>query len=348
MNCDIFKKRLDDYVENNMSYDIKNAMEKHIAECSKCRQLYEQEISINNSFEETFKVDGILFHSSRISILNNIDKKRYKKSFANKLYYHTRKYKVQYSACAALVVFMMIFSPFILNKLKPEKNNVDIKKEEIVISNGSKSSTETEKKTIEPDEKAEAKQEKVEKQTSKPKVEKTSYTPQIVKKQENKDVKIQMNTTWKYSPSNKYVATVAGKGEQATEEGIAKMFLKDVKSENIWSFELANNTKQYTPKILEWWDDDNILITIGYGYGSTSPGGNLYLLKPSTNAISEIYKDENEVKYQIVEVRKEESDIHLRVNVFEDDNFTKSHVENWTLKSFDINTLKNKGIVKNK
>ncbi len=40
-------------------------------------------------------------------------------------------------------------------------------------------------------------------------------------------------------------------------------------------------------------------------------------------------------KQQIMSSKKDNNNIDLKVTVYEDDNYNKSHIENWTIYSFD-------------
>jgi len=51
-------------------------------------------------------------------------------------------------------------------------------------------------------------------------------------------------------------------------------------------------------------------------------------------------------KQEIMSAQKVGSNISLKVNVYEDDNYTRSHTEKWIINSFDVN-LKKKLEVKN-
>lgn len=145
-------------------------------------------------------------------------------------------------------------------------------------------------------------------------------------------------TPWKSSPGNKMSACITGKGSDAKEEGIAKIYCKD-SSGNMWQFALSDIKKQNTPMYIEWWDDNNLLLVVGYGYGTVSLGGNLYLMNVDNGKTALIMdnKDKSgkvDAKQQIVSAVKDNNDIKYDVAVYEDNNMNKYHIENRVLSSY--------------
>ena len=114
MNCNIFKKGLEDYVLGNISNDLKIALEKHMEGCESCRRLYEEEVKIDRDFKMVLSIDGIEFNSSRASIINSIDKNRYSKKTSNKILYNFKRYKNRYLSYAVAVIAMVVFIPMML------------------------------------------------------------------------------------------------------------------------------------------------------------------------------------------------------------------------------------------
>ena len=85
MNCNIFKKRLEDYVLGNVSNDLKIALENHMDQCESCRMIHEEEFKTDSAFKMVLSIDGIQFNSSRTSIIDAIDRNRYSKKTSNKI-----------------------------------------------------------------------------------------------------------------------------------------------------------------------------------------------------------------------------------------------------------------------
>lgn len=162
--------------------------------------------------------------------------------------------------------------------------------------------------------------------------------PKISKKQLEKGTKATFSTPWKSSANETFSVCIEGKGQEAKEEGIGKIFLRDNNNEDIFSFEILDNTK-LSPTAIEWADDKNLLVIIGSAHGTIGNGGNLYLLNVSTGKMSSVLQAPDK-KQKIMTAKKSGSNIALKVNVFDDDAFNKSHTENWTISSFDTSLSK--------
>lgn len=148
------------------------------------------------------------------------------------------------------------------------------------------------------------------------------------------------STPWKTYNSVK--ACIDGKGETASEEGIGKVIVKD-SSGKMYSYEIADNKKQDSPKYVEWWDDKNLLIVIGLGYGTISQGGSLYSLNIETGKLSLVYKvNDKQNVVAVTKVKNKDSnyDLYIKMLVFEDDNYTKSHYEEFTKPYSQLTMLK--------
>ncbi|MDW8800122.1 DUF4652 domain-containing protein [Clostridium sp. A1-XYC3] len=144
-------------------------------------------------------------------------------------------------------------------------------------------------------------------------------------------------TPWKKSNNKSYSACIEGKGPEAIEEGVGKLFVKD-KEGNTYSFEILNNDK-ISPRYIEWADDENLFVVIGDAHGTVSKGGNLYLINVVTGKTSLVLETSSD-KQQVMEIKKLESNLSLKVNVYDDDSYNKSHVENWSISSFDVSLNK--------
>lgn len=156
--------------------------------------------------------------------------------------------------------------------------------------------------------------------------------PKFSKKQLDKNVKVQFNTSWKSSENKTYSACIQGKGEDAAEEGVGKILVKNA-SGNISSFEISGNNK-ISPRNIEWADDENLLVVIGSSQGTISKGGNLYMINVNTGETSLVMQTPDK-KQQIMSSQKSGNNVNLKVTVYEDDNYNASHIENWIIYSFD-------------
>lgn len=164
----------------------------------------------------------------------------------------------------------------------------------------------------------------------------------FTKKELESNINITFNTEWKDSEDKNYSACIEGKGSQALEEGIGKIIIKN--GQKIYSYEIEDNTKM-SPKYLEWADKKNLFIIVGLAHGTLAKGGDLYMLNVLTGKSLLLIKNPSE-KEQIMSVEKDGNNINLKVNIYDDDVFNKSHVENWVIDSFNTD-LNGKIEVKN-
>ncbi|WP_446897960.1 DUF4652 domain-containing protein [Clostridium sp. LBM24168] len=160
---------------------------------------------------------------------------------------------------------------------------------------------------------------------------KTSGGIEFAKKELDSNTKIDFNTQWKNSENNTYSATIEGKGEEALEEGQGKIIVKG--NNKIYSFGLVNNS-QKSPKSIEWADDENLMVVIGMSMGTVSKGGNLYMLNVNTEKVF-LVLDTPSDKQQVMSVQKNGNKLDIKVNVYDDDVYNKSHIENWVIDPFD-------------
>lgn len=64
-------------------------------------------------------------------------------------------------------------------------------------------------------------------------------------------------------------------------ELFADIYIEDIKDATRWQLQLALDGQQ-TPKKFVWVDDERFLVIIGYAFGTTSPGGDVYLVNART------------------------------------------------------------------
>ncbi|MFL0196129.1 DUF4652 domain-containing protein [Clostridium sp. WILCCON 0269] len=164
----------------------------------------------------------------------------------------------------------------------------------------------------------------------------------FTKKELDGNTKITFNTPWKDSDTGNYSACIEGKGSEALEEGVGKIIIKN--GQNLYSYEIENNN-EISPKYLEWADGQNLLVVIGASQGTLAKGGDLYMLNVNTGEITLLIKTTSK-KQQIMSAEKNGNNINLKVNVYDDDVYNESHVENWVINSFNTN-LNGKIEVKN-
>ncbi|APQ95772.1 DUF4652 domain-containing protein [Clostridium botulinum] len=229
----------------------------------------------------------------------------------------------------ALILITLIIFSFSIGCTKENKSSVEnTKQEEQKVESNNNDKEEKDKKNN-----TEAKNE--EKKDEKEVSEKTSFSK--VEKEEIVDKKFQgeNNTEWKESEQKKYSAIVEGKGNNGEEEGIGKVYLKENNTNKLWLLKINEIKDQKSPKFLYWIDDENLLVIIGHGYGTVSKGGNLYCINVKNDTITPVYEAKDN-KHEVISAEKVKDNsgktsLILTLNVYEDDNFIKSHKEKITI-----------------
>lgn len=325
MNCTMFSRKLNDYIEGNISNDLGMAMENHIDHCEKCRKIYNEEMNIDKMFRTALSTEGINFTSSRNDIMKSIDHKRYGEN-KNKIKFHFKRYIVPYLSAAAVIILLIILPNYNIGR-----------KVSSLSENGAKSKALEQKTSL----------------NAKMNNKSSEESASSVKDQADKDIvslfektfessytESNFHTPWKLSSDNKLSACVDGIGNNASEEGIGTILLKDNSTSNVWRFKLKNNSEQNSIKFIQWYDNNNIFVIIGYGQGTLSPGGNVYLLNINDLKTTAIYEENSAGKRQIISIDKSMSKINFKVLIYEDDNYLKSHIENWYISSSNIDFTK--------
>ena len=335
MNCNIFKKRLEDYVLGNISNDLKIALEKHMEECESCRRLYEEEVEIDRIFESVLSIDGIEFNSSRTSIMNSIDKNRYSKKTSNKILFNFKKYKNQYLSYAVATVAVVVFIPMMLRgfvggnyksetsqkntamyKLSDESNS-KIKADSDNLINGASDKNNiimdnTQEKTLE---NATNKQSESEGKSTL-----LELKSSIATKQDLPNYEI----VWKNSSDGRTSAAIDVTVQRDVDFGIHQVYVKNIKTNEIVKYEVINNERQYTPMIIEWWDKEHLIIVAGLGYGTIEHGSEVYSLDVNTGILTNLYM-RKEKKYQILDMKKVSNDLIFELLIYDDDTYNAHH-----------------------
>ncbi|PIH00439.1 DUF4652 domain-containing protein [Clostridium combesii] len=229
----------------------------------------------------------------------------------------------------ALILITLIIFSFSIGCTKENKSSVEnTKQEEQKVESNNNDKEEKDKKN---DTEAKNEEKKDEKEVS----EKTNFSK--VEKEEIVDKKFQgeNNTEWKESEQKKYSAIVEGKGNNGEEEGIGKVYLKENNTNKLWLLKINEIKDQKSPKFLYWIDDENLLVIIGHGYGTVSKGGNLYCINVKNDTITPVYEAKDN-KHEVISAEKVKDNsgktsLILTLNVYEDDNFIKSHKEKITI-----------------
>lgn len=100
---------------------------------------------------------------------------------------------------------------------------------------------------------------------------------------------------------------------------------------------IADIPKEHNPKKLFWLNDRYLLIIMGYAYGTTSVGGDLYVYDTSGKSLS-LLITETEDKRQIKDVKAENENIIIEIAAYNDE-ITDYEIEEKVFKSQSLMDL---------
>jgi hypothetical protein len=346
MDCKIFIKRLADLIEDNISYDLKDAMLEHITECEACRALYEEELSIDETIKRGLSIDPRFFKSSRAEIMKSIDKNKYGTSSMKKLINYLKKYRGTYTSVAAVIAVVIFIAPYISRtgvSFGAKKSGDYENANSLVKSTAEKAAGSADLRMAAPQAqlKSEGVEDSQDNSMSIKSAESEAYNANFEKKSLDKQYKPSNNTPWEYSETKKFSATVEGRGKTSKDEGVATIVVKEQKTGEQWAFSLLENEiQQMSPRFIHWVDDENLLVIVGLANGHASLGGQLYML--NINSLETTNADrENKANLQngsvIMKVAStkilsnKQLEITVEVSVYDDDIKNNYHVENRTI-----------------
>ena len=99
-------------------------------------------------------------------------------------------------------------------------------------------------------------------------------------------------------------------------ETFADVYIEDTKNATRWQLQLALEGQQ-TPKKFLWVDDERFLVIIGYAFGTTSPGGDVYLVDARTGQGALWYKPED--YSEVTDLKLEKGKVIMSVVRFDED-----------------------------
>ncbi|MFA9398144.1 MAG: DUF4652 domain-containing protein [Clostridiaceae bacterium] len=312
MKCKTFRNKINNYFENEMSYDMKKAFEVHKKNCESCMNIYIDENKINQDFKLYFSMDNLEFKSSRSEILNSIDNKKYSSSITNKMKYNMFKYKSKYLGLAATLLFLIILGPRIINNIMPKmgssikySKSYDMDKAESVVD------------------------ESLEDTENNNNITKSYYfNKSILGKDEiaefnNLYEEGDFSTAFEISPNGEYSMCVNGKGNESQEEGYASIILIENEDNLYYKLEFPIDDEVYkdiTPKKLIWIDNENVLIIIGFPYGTVTQGGDVYKYNINDDYVTPFYLTGDD-KREVEDIELQGDMLHLTINKYIDANY---------------------------
>jgi len=146
--------------------------------------------------------------------------------------------------------------------------------------------------------------------------------------------KADFHSGWKTSPDGLLQATIDGKGETASEEGEAVLVIENLETSVSTIYKLKDNElSQFTPKVVEWIDDNRVFVIIGYAHGMVTRGGKLYELNLKDNIVTPIIDDLTEREEIMSLTVNEDGTFTYQKHVYNNDdyNYDETHIEEETL-----------------
>lgn len=354
----MFNKKLNNFIEGDLSGEMIVAMEKHKSECEFCNDLYNAEVSMDNNFKSAFNISEIVLESSRLNIIAAIDKNRYGKNNFRKLYYRAINNKIKIltiAAMFAICIFTVKLATTTNFSFSSKSSAINANKvagvsDKMRIANSTASTSDVSDSTNSgsPEAPLNAKRSTVEMKPGKLTESKDSINFSFTKNELNSSFKPVLYSSWKNSQSKLYSACIEGKLQGDVDFGIVNICIKDLKSNKytllkIYTWENIDSSKfldasdtvtsslmkksinnDYTPKFLQWVDNDRIMVVVGFAYGTVRKGGNIYLLNVRTGELSVVYKT-GTVLEEVKSFDFKNGQLKMILNVFENEDLMDSH-----------------------
>lgn len=111
MNCSIFTENLEAYIARDIPEDLALMMDEHILECETCRELYKEEILLENAITEALSLEDVILESQKDKIMNRIDKNKYKITTNNIEKVNKMRYFKITAPIAAAILFIILINP---------------------------------------------------------------------------------------------------------------------------------------------------------------------------------------------------------------------------------------------
>ena len=327
MNCNIFKKRLEDYILGDISEDLKSSLEEHMEKCESCRRIYDDEVKIDTDFKTVLSIEGIKFNSSRTNIINSIDKNRYSKKASNKIFYSFRRHKSKYLSYAVAAIAMLVFIPMMLRGIttgnyKDQPMNKDTamykSSEPGVAENKAVTEGATYEDSLQKD------NAKADNNITSAKQDEISILLQFQSSIVAEEALPAYEITCETSADGKSSAAIDIGQERDVDFGIRVFYVKDMSTNKIVKYEIMNNTMQFTPRNIEWWDNEHLIIVAGFAYGTIAQGSQVHSLDINTGDITLLYR-RKDIKQEIAEVSRVKNDLILELKIYNDDTLNEFH-----------------------
>ncbi|MBB6698125.1 DUF4652 domain-containing protein [Clostridium algidicarnis] len=363
MKCDVFRKKIYDYIEDNLQNDMKISMEEHINKCPNCRDIYEKEMGIENTLKDSLDVNTNMFTNLRGDIVASIDKSRYSKSIPKKIKFHFFRNSKRYITLAVFAFVFLMSVPYLnrntFNKdeslkmaiVDPKEDlNKDLKlKSENLGNKGmdisneeNRSSAEDRNTVVLEINKDEYKA--ISKRLADETYDKSEIIPLFTKETISYDYKPQDSTPWISSFNMDTSICIEGKGSYYLKDKSGSIIVRDNAKNEAWKISLEGKEKDKNyPMYLEWADDKNIFVIVGIENHDISPGGNLYSINLDTMKASLVYNPTAN-KEKITSVENNKDSLELKTISFNDDLKQEYHEEKRTINYKEVTNSKENSV----
>ncbi len=134
------------------------------------------------------------------------------------------------------------------------------------------------------------------------------------------------------SPTGRYLAYIA----PSEWERIGTLYLYDYMNDEITALVEGDDLPdQYTPKDLWWLEDDILLFTGGFAYGTVSVGGSLYGVDTADGKMKTVFPEEEGREVKDIDIERERGEIELHIAVF-DQEYIDYEVESEIIEIDDV------------
>ncbi|HCQ91264.1 MAG TPA: hypothetical protein DIU45_18065 [Clostridium sp.] len=113
-----------------------------------------------------------------------------------------------------------------------------------------------------------------------------------------------------------------GRGTYGKEEGVGTIFVKDLVNSKMYEFKLANETAQQSPLYIQWYDNENLIVITGLGYGRLETGDKAILLNVKNNSYISMYEVQNP-RERLISISSEGNNLKIKSIHYIDDTLNK-------------------------
>ncbi|CAM5202359.1 hypothetical protein UACE39S_06914 [Ureibacillus acetophenoni] len=113
-------------------------------------------------------------------------------------------------------------------------------------------------------------------------------------------------------------------------EGLNRLVIEDLETGKFTIYKYRYEGEQNTPKDIEWIDEERLFVIIGYGYGTITKGGSLYILNVEDHSITPVFENifENNGKEEIMSIEANgDGTFTYKKHIYDDAEFNVGHIE---------------------